>query len=45
MFLKISMDDGYLRINEPQVEVALKHDQDPLDGWINLHTVRRLTVQ
>jgi hypothetical protein len=45
MFLKVSTDDGFLRIDEPQVKVALKHDEDPLDGWIDRHNVRRLAMQ
>jgi hypothetical protein len=39
------MDDGDLRIDEPKVEVTLKHNQDPLDAWIDGHSIRRLTVQ
>src|ERR1035441_9124820 len=45
MFLKVPVYDGHLRIDESQVEVALKHDQDPLNAWINRHPVRLLTVQ
>jgi len=45
MLLKIPLYDGFLRIDEPQVEVALKHNQDPLDGWINRRAVRRSTIQ